>query len=341
VKSPTADAPAPSGAAARSPHADAAVTVTDLRRRFRSAVALDGVSTSFRRDAVTGLLGRNGAGKTTLLSLVAGQDVPDAGSVRVFGRAPFEDASVLARTSFVRDDQRWPDDFRIGHVLDVAPAFHAGWDAALARTLVADLRVPTRTPIKKMSRGQTSAVSIVLGLASRAPLTIFDEPYLGLDATARQLFYDHLIADHAEHPRTVVLSTHLVEESEALLEHVVVLDEGRVRLDADVDAARALAWSVAGPAGVVDRVVGDRPVLARHGLGGLASVTVEGRLDDDARRAAAELGAEIGPVSLQQMVAALGASSADAAGGATPARDAGHAPDAPHHHPDARRGARP
>lgn len=339
MRSPTTGTIPSDGAAAT--RTDVAVTVGDLRRRFRSTTALDGVTTTFRRDAVTGLLGRNGAGKTTLLSLVAGQDVPDGGTVRVFGRAPFEDASVLARTSFVRDDQRWPDDFRIGHVLDVAPAFHAGWDATLARTLVADLRVPTRTPIKKMSRGQTSAVSIVLGLASRAPLTIFDEPYLGLDATARQLFYDHLIADHAEHPRTVVLSTHLVEESEALLEHVVVLDEGRVRLDADVDTARALAWSVAGPAGVVDRVVGTRPVLARHGLGGLASVTVEGHLDDEVRRAAAELGAEIGPVSLQQMVAALGAASGNGAGGADAVRDAEHAPGASHPHDTARRGARP
>ena len=297
-----------------------AIEVTGVHRTYGSTTALAGVTTSVREGSICGLLGRNGAGKTTLLSLVAGQERPSRGTVRTLGHDPVESVEVLSRTSFVRDSQRWPDDFRIGHVLAVAPAFHAGWDAALARDLVADLRVPARTPIKKMSRGQASSVAIVLGLASRAPLTIFDEPYLGLDATARQIFYDRLLADYAEHPRTVLLSTHLVDESESLLEHVVVLDEGRVVLDADVETARASAWSVAGAAGAVERFVGARRVLARHALGGLASVTVEGRLDDALRREAREAGVELGSVSLQQVVAALGAGPAEpaAAPGGTP-----------------------
>jgi len=284
-----------------------AVEVTGVHRAYGSTAALAGVSTTVREGAICGLLGRNGAGKTTLLSVIAGQERPSSGTVRTFGRDPVESVEVLSRTSFVRDSQRWPDDFRIGHVLSVAPAFHAGWDPALARDLVADLRVPTRTPIKKMSRGQASSVAIVLGLASRAPLTIFDEPYLGLDATARQIFYDRLLVDYAEHPRTVLLSTHLVDESESLLEQVVVLDEGRVVLDTDVDTARASAWTAAGAASAVDRVVGSRRVLARHTLGGLASVTVAGAPDDVVRREARAAGVELGSVSLQQFVAALGA----------------------------------
>jgi ABC-2 type transport system ATP-binding protein len=284
-----------------------AVEVTGVHRAYGSTAALAGVSTTVREGAICGLLGRNGAGKTTLLSVIAGQERPSSGTVRTFGRDPVESVEVLSRTSFVRDSQRWPDDFRIGHVLSVAPAFHAGWDPALARDLVADLRVPTRTPIKKMSRGQASSVAIVLGLASRAPLTIFDEPYLGLDATARQIFYDRLLVDYAEHPRTVLLSTHLVDESESLLEQVVVLDEGRVVLDTDVDTARASAWTAAGAASAVDRVVGSRRVLARHTLGGLARVTVAGAPDDVVRREARAAGVELGSVSLQQFVAALGA----------------------------------
>jgi ABC-2 type transport system ATP-binding protein len=284
-----------------------AVEVTGVHRAYGSTAALAGVSTTVREGAICGLLGRNGAGKTTLLSVIAGQERPSSGAVRTFGHDPVESVEVLSRTSFVRDSQRWPDDFRIGHVLSVAPAFHAGWDPALARDLVADLRVPTRTPIKKMSRGQASSVAIVLGLASRAPLTIFDEPYLGLDATARQTFYDRLLVDYAEHPRTVLLSTHLVDESESLLEQVVVLDEGRVVLDTDVDTARASAWTAAGAASAVDRVVGSRRVLARHALGGLASVTVAGAPDDVVRREARAAGVELGSVSLQQFVAALGA----------------------------------
>ncbi|MFX8410510.1 AAA family ATPase, partial [Acinetobacter baumannii] len=81
-----------------------------------------------------------------------------------------------------------------------------------ASRLIADFALPLRRPIKKLSRGQLAAVGVVVGLASRADLTFFDEPYLGLDAVARQIFYDRLLTDYAEHPRTVVLSTHLIDE---------------------------------------------------------------------------------------------------------------------------------
>jgi ABC-type glutathione transport system ATPase component len=118
------------------------------------------------------------------------------------------------------------------------------WDADLAASLLADFDLPAKRSVKKLSRGMTSAVGIVLGLASRAPLTLFDEPYLGLDAVARQLFYDRLIADYAEHPRTVVLSTHLIEEIAGLLERVLLIDRGRVLLDADAESLRDSAVTV-------------------------------------------------------------------------------------------------
>ena len=115
-----------------------------------------------------------------------------------------------------------------------------------------DFDLPSRRPIKKLSRGMTSAVGIVIGLASRAPLTLFDEPYLGLDAVARHQFYDRLLADYAEHPRTIVLSTHLIEEISDLLEHVLLLDRGRVLLDADAETLRATALTVTGKIGALD-----------------------------------------------------------------------------------------
>jgi ABC-2 type transport system ATP-binding protein len=287
-----------------------AIEITDLSRRYGSTDALTDVSFDVEQDTICGLLGRNGAGKTTTLSVVAGQERPSGGRVRVFGHDPADDSRVASRTSFVKDDQRWPDDFRLREVLAVGPAFHRGWDAELARSLAADLRVPEKTPVKKMSRGQASAVAIVIGVASRAPLTIFDEPYLGLDATARQLFYDRLLADYSEHPRTILLSTHLIDEMESLLEHVVVLDQGQVRLDCDVDDARASAYSVAGTTRSVTAFLAGRTVLSSHGIGGLTTAVVEGAADERVRADAAAAGVELSPVGLQQVVAALGAASA-------------------------------
>src|SRR5918997_2456890 len=232
------------GGAAMTPPITAAATVSDVTVRFRGHTALDGVSTVIERDSITGLLGRNGAGKTTLMQLLTGHRVPTSGSVEVLGAAPYENEGVLSGICFVEEGQRYPDHFRVRDALDAAALVYPDWDADLAADLLRDFDLPVKRPVKKLSRGMTSAVGIVIGLASRAPVTLFDEPYLGLDAVARQLFYDRLLADYAEHPRTVVLSTHLIEEIAALLERVLLLDRGRVLLDADAESLAGQSRSV-------------------------------------------------------------------------------------------------
>jgi len=159
--------------------------------------------------------------------------------------------------------------------------------------------------MKALSRGMLSSVGIIVGLASRAPLTIFDEPYLGLDAVARVLFYDRLIADYAEHPRTVILSTHLIDEVSRLLEHVLVIDSGRLILDEEAEALRGRAFAVAGPESKVETFTRGKELMAREALGALVSATVLGPVDADEMRRAEALGLEIAPVSLQQLVVHL------------------------------------
>ena len=200
--------------------------------------AVEDVTFSLEQNRIHGLLGRNGAGKTTLMQLITGQEFATRGEILVFGASPVENARVLSQVCFIKESQRYPDDFRVKHVLGTAPHFFANWDAAFASELIERFRVPVNRRMKKLSRGQLSAVGVIVGLASRAPLTFFDEPYLGLDAVARQLFYDTLLADFAENPRTVVLSTHLIDEVSNLLEHVVVIDEGRIIIDADAEDLR-------------------------------------------------------------------------------------------------------
>jgi len=278
------------------------VRADGLTKRYGSFTAVDAVDFRLEENRIYGLLGRNGAGKTTIMQLLTGQLFPDGGELEVFGRTPAEHADVLRRICFIAESQRYPDSFHASHVLRAAPWFFEHWDAEFAERLIDDFRLPTRRPIKKLSRGQLSAVGVIVGLASRAPLTFFDEPYLGLDAVARQIFYDRLLEDYAEHPRTIVLSTHLIDEVANLLEHVIVIDQGRILLDRDADEVRGSATTVAGATASVDAFVADRPVIGREGLGGLASVTVDGRLDQADRIHAAELGLELAPVSLQQLI---------------------------------------
>ena len=284
-----------------------AIDIRSVTRSYGSTRALDNASFSVPEGSICGLLGRNGAGKTTVMSIIAGQDRPSSGEAQVLGHTPFEHAPTLTRISYVRDNQRYPDDYRLHHVLRIAPAFAPFWDPDVAAELVDGFRIPARTAIKKFSRGQLSSVAIVLGLASRAPVTLFDEPYLGLDVSSRALFYRVLLQDLAEHPRTVLLSTHLIEESESLFDRVVILDRGKVVVDADRDDARDLAVTISGIDDVVDLVATGRRVFQTHAIGGLKSVTVAGSVDADLRERADRAGVKVAPASLQDLVAAYGA----------------------------------
>jgi ABC-2 type transport system ATP-binding protein len=279
----------------------AAIEVTGLSRRFGRLTAIDNASFTVEEGKIYGLLGRNGAGKTTLMQLLTGQDFATEGSIAVFGQSPVENASVLQDVCFIKESQKYPDDFKVKHVLKSAPWFFRNWDADFADQLVKDFRLPVDRRIKKLSRGQLSSIGVIVGLASRAPLTFFDEPYLGLDAVARQMFYDRLLEDYAEHPRTIILSTHLIDEVSNLLEHVLVIDEGRIIIDASADALRGSASTVVGTKSAVDAFVRGRDILHRDGIGGIASVRV-GRLGSADRQAAHDAGLELSPVSLQQLI---------------------------------------
>ncbi|TYD00564.1 ABC transporter ATP-binding protein [Arthrobacter echini] len=283
-----------------------AIELQSVTRRFRNDNALEDVTLAVPDGAICGLLGRNGAGKTTVMSLISGQDRPTTGRVLVDGDDPFENEAVLSSISFVRDNQRYPDDYFLHHVLSIAPAFAPHWDGELAAELVEGFRLPRKPAIRKFSRGQLSAVAIVLGLASRAPVTLLDEPYLGLDATARGLFHDLLLRDLGRHPRTLLLSTHLIDESDSLFDHVVLMDRGRVVLRAEAEEARRVAMCVSGVADAVQAFCADYPVLRSHSIGGLRTSTVTGRLDDDARSRAATLGVQLKGASLQDLAVAYG-----------------------------------
>jgi ABC-2 type transport system ATP-binding protein len=284
-----------------------AISVSGLTRRYVDQVALKDVSLTVGAGTITGLLGRNGAGKTTLLRILAGQEFPSSGSVQVLGEPPAENESVLRRLVLVREDQAYPDfqgypNFKVSHALRAASFFYPNWDGGLASSLLKDFGLRANKAIRGLSRGQRSALGITVGLAARAEVTMFDEPYTGLDAVARQIFYDRLLAEYANFPRTVLLSTHLIDEAAALFENVVLIDRGRVVLDGPADKLRGMVTTVSGPVLAVDSFTQGRPVWERRALGSQASVVMVGQLSGEDRERARSLGLDLTPLSLQQLV---------------------------------------
>ncbi|MGB3699097.1 MAG: ABC transporter ATP-binding protein [Gordonia sp. (in: high G+C Gram-positive bacteria)] len=287
------------------PAVSPAIAADRLTKRYGATVALDEVSFALPADTICGLFGRNGAGKTTLMSILTAQNLPTSGRARIFGEDPYENTRVLPRICFVRESQRYPEDAVPTHAFAMARLFFPNWDQAFADRLVADFQIPVSTRIKKLSRGQLSAVGVVIGLASRADVTFFDEPYLGLDAVARQIFYDRLLEDYGDHPRTIVLSSHLIDEISSLIEHVFVVDAGRLVLDESADDLRGLAFTVVGVEAAIDRFLGDREVLHRERMGPVASVTALGGLSPNDYVDLSELGLTTAAVPMQELIVRL------------------------------------
>lgn len=277
------------------------VEVQDLTLRYGETTALDRLSVSLAPGKIYGLLGRNGSGKTSLMSVLAAFRRATAGTVRVDGEDPFENERITRQICLIREGGDMFVAERGDRVLALARALRPHWDQEYAERLVDRFELPLRRSPQKLSRGQRSALACVLGLASRAPLTMFDESYLGMDAPSRYAFYEELLADYAAHPRTIIVSTHLIEEFAGLFEEIVMIDQGRLLLHDQADNLRTQGAAVIGPAEAVDRFVQDLTVLSVRSLGGTRSATVYGALDDEQRRRAAAEGLQLEPVALQDL----------------------------------------
>jgi ABC-2 type transport system ATP-binding protein len=189
----------------------------------------------------------------------------------------------------------------VARTLRFAARFRPNWDHDYAELLVRKFDLNPKQNVSTLSRGQRSALGVTLGLAARAPLTIFDESYLGMDAPSRYAFYDELLSDYAEHPRTIILSTHLIAELGTLFEDTIIIDNGRLVLHEDTDSLRGKGVTVTGPAAEVDRFVAGRAVLGERRLGGTKQATLFGQLAEPERDHAVRAGLELGPVPVQDL----------------------------------------
>ncbi|TDD95799.1 ATP-binding cassette domain-containing protein [Jiangella asiatica] len=278
------------------------IDIQGLTVRYPDVTAIDDLTLRLAGGKIYGLLGRNGSGKTTLLSLIAAYRRVREGRVIVDGQEPFENERLTQQICLIREaGDVVIDGDSVGNILRRARLLRPTWDDDAAERLLELFELPRRRGVSKLSRGQRSALGITVGLASRAPLTMFDESYLGMDAPSRYAFYDALLEDYMEHPRTIILSTHLIEEVARLFEEVVIIDRGRLVAHEDTDTLRMRGAAVVGPAVAVDDFTAGMTVLGEQRLGGTKSVTVYGDIGEDARRVATDWGLELSPVALQDL----------------------------------------
>lgn len=218
----------------------------NLRKTYKHVHAIDNLSFTIGENKITGLIGRNGAGKTTLLKLLAGYYRPTAGEVRVFSQNPFNNINVSANLIFVDDHMVFPTSFTLADILGSAGTFYQNWDRDLAFKLLDYFSLNPKQSHSWLSKGMQSTFNVILGLASRSPLTIFDEPTTGMDVAVRKDFYRALLKDYLEYPRTIIFSSHLLNEIEDILEDILLIKNGTKCLHLAVTECKDYALGLRG-----------------------------------------------------------------------------------------------
>jgi ABC-2 type transport system ATP-binding protein len=215
---------------------ESVINISELTRRFGARTALDSVSLSLPRGAVYGLVGANGAGKTTLIRHILGLLRAERGTVRVFGLDPVADpVGVLSRIGYLSEENDLPGWMRVEELIRYSAAFYPGWDEAYAEELRRTFALDPGAKIKSLSKGQKARAGLLIALAYRPELLVLDEPSSGLDPIVRRDILGAVIRTIADEGRTVLFSSHLLEEVEQVADHVTMISHGRIVLSAPLD----------------------------------------------------------------------------------------------------------
>ncbi|MGN1402008.1 MAG: ABC transporter ATP-binding protein [Bacillus sp. (in: firmicutes)] len=240
------------------------IEARNVSKSYGGKHVLSDVSLKVDGPSIIGLLGHNGAGKTTFLNMLAGLIPPTKGELLVNNRPVFNEADILSDVCFIAESGNFQEDMTVMQSLKANSFFYPKWDHILALELLRVFDLTGSEKVRNLSKGMVSALGIISGLASRAAITIFDEPYIGLDVSARSTFYDLLIEQQTEEPRIFILSTHLVNEASGLFEDVIILHEGKVILQKRFDDWEAHVMAVKGRPDDVKKATEGLHVLHEH-----------------------------------------------------------------------------
>lgn len=258
------------------------IEINGITKRFGNVDALDNVSVKLEQNKIYGLLGRNGAGKTTLLNLITNRIFPDEGEILVDGENVLENDNAMSKIYLMSEVNLYPEGMKVKTAFKWTKEFYSNYNEAYAYELSKKFGLNTGKKINQLSTGYKSIFKIIVSLANNAPIILLDEPVLGLDANHRDMFYKELLQSYSENPRTIVVSTHLIEEAADIIEDVIIIKDGKIIMQDAVEKILDQGYSISGTASAVDSFIRDRNVLSIDSLGGLKTAYLLGKLDQKA-----------------------------------------------------------
>jgi ABC-2 type transport system ATP-binding protein len=289
----------------------ACIEARGLRKSFGKTIALDDVNLRVEEGRILGIIGPNGAGKTTALNAILGL-TPYQGELRVLGRDPWTERDQLMRdVCFIADVAVLPRWIKVSQALDYVAGVHPRFDRAKAEAFLARTTIRRDSKVKQLSKGMVAQLHLALVMAIDAKLLVLDEPTLGLDLLYRKQFYDSLLNDYFDRNRTIVVTTHQVEELQHVLTDLMFMDRGRIVLDCSMEEIESRYVELEAHPGQVAAARALKPIHEREVLG--RSVLLFDRVD---RQQLAALGNVHTPTIADLFVAVVGNHAAGAQGAA-------------------------
>ncbi len=256
------------------------IEIRNLSKSYGEVVALKDINLKFGGDKIYGLLGRNGAGKTTLLNIISNRLFPDSGEVLVDGETAIENDSAQRKIYMMGESNFYPEGMTIRQAFRWSQRFYPSFDRNLALSLVEKFSLGLDKKMKSLSTGYNSIFKAIVALATKVPYTLLDEPVLGLDANHRDLLYKSLLESYQEHPRTIVISTHLIDEVANIIEDIVIIDQGEILRNQSSEEMLKQGYTVYGTAAAIDNYIADKEVIGFDNLGGLKTAYILGEVDN-------------------------------------------------------------
>lgn len=250
------------------------IEVRKLTKTYGSTIALDNIDLCFEEEKIYGLLGRNGAGKTTLLSLLCNKIFPDEGEVIIDNKNILRDNSKIKEIYCTTEKMLYPENMKVKDVYAWTNEFYASFDKEKALELSDSFKLNRNSRVEELSTGYSTIIKNIVALAVNTSVLLLDEPMLGLDANHRDLFYKELMKSYAQKPKTIVLSTHLIEEIEGVIEQVVIIDEGKILINDEINNVTQKGYMISGPKDMVERFIQDKNIIGSDMLGGLKTAYV-------------------------------------------------------------------
>ncbi len=278
----------------------------NVGKTYHGKEVLKDINLEIEQGKIYGLIGRNGAGKTTLLSVMTAQNPATGGTVTYDGKPVWENPAALEHLCFSREispvSSFGENNIKVKEYLRIASIFYPKWDAQMAKRLTAQFGLDGKQKISKISKGMMSMVTIIVALASKADVTMMDEPVAGLDVVAREQFYRFLIEEYTQTGRTFVISTHIIEEAADVFEEVILLKNGTVLLKENTQKLLDRCLHVSGNAQDVDAACAGLAVQRVKTMGRSKGATV---MLEEGQQITGAYQVTVQPVSLQELFLAL------------------------------------